>query len=613
MIRASAAQAIAFPIVQRAAAVDAVANYLRLLRDWTGTRYAVAGNGASVVAVGTRNSYIYARLGGAAGDLIEAKLINLLEPQDNDALLVRRENPGGAGGWLVLDNLAALQQLRACTFVGGVLWTLRNELIWKIDALVSDEVTDVAPGQDNMCLGAPQDGLLLYSRFGQLTSRVYRSLDGGVNFSQVAETHESSRVFNPEYGNVLDFDRGWRTNGYGVSFLSVYADTELRDPLPAYVDVVRNQWYPPAAGTYPLSIEQTDLDYFFAGMTVYAILSTDGGATWSEIALDNLGELVPSRIGSVGYAVRQTQYEGSGCVLTSSGNPFGIPAVIVADTPPHARLYFAVCAEPYDPDDPESNGLPFVDFPFVVGLLCVAAKQDGTGCYVFVETMHIGPQTDLGEWLSPWSPNHAGVGEWVWTQWLWHVDTVGGVTRRSIALGSEFNAAASFDGTDTGGAVRSLRKAVVNPTNPNQIFSLLQKHIGAPDTGAFYFGVDAIDFGAATLTSTSAPFESDATLDALDIVCTESGAVFVYVVTDDFSQASIWKWDGATWTETDVTTQVDASGFVGGGKFAYSQADMKLYLVLDSQIIGETMDDGATWIFGAVSGDAFALRDVDTY
>lgn len=106
LIQATAARAIPFPTQQRAAAVDVVANYLQMLRGWAETRYAVAGNGAGAVAVGDRNSYIYARLGSASGEVIEAKLINLLDPDDGDALLVRRETPGGAGGWLVLDVFA---------------------------------------------------------------------------------------------------------------------------------------------------------------------------------------------------------------------------------------------------------------------------------------------------------------------------------------------------------------------------------------------------------------------------------------------------------------------------------------------------------------------------
>lgn len=499
--------------------------------------------------------------------------------------------------------------------VGGILWVLSNESIWVIDSFISTLATSSSPGQSNLCLGYPQDALNLYAG-SYLFSYLYQSLDGGLSFTQTLETHEASRENNPQYGTIMDFDRSYRARGYGVSFLSVLDDGSMsggiREPIQSYVDAVLNQWYPPAAGTYALSVQETDLDYFFEGMTVYALISMNGGASWTEYALDNLGELIPSRIESVGYVIGQTQYESFGCVLTGSGNPIGIPAIIVEDAPPNSRLYFAVCSETYDPDDPESNGLPFVDFPNLVGLFCVAAKQDGNGCYVFVETMHIGPQTDLGEYQSPWSPN-GGDPQRVWTQWIWEVTTSGSATRKEIALGSEYNASASFDGTDTLGNVRALQKAVVNPTDTNQIFALVLKHIGDPDTGDFYFGVDEIDFDFATMTTTSAPFESDATLDALDIVCVETGSVFVYVIKDDFSQASIWKWDGATWTETDVTTDVDSGGFVGGGRFTYSQADTKLYLVCDTQIVGETIDDGTTWTFTSVTGDSYSLTDVDTY
>lgn len=112
MIPASAQSAIPFPTPQRALAVDAIARYLAYLKKLPETRLAVCESVGGSIHPADRPRYCYARLGGAGGERIEAELLNLSEPRDGDTLLVRRDNPAGAGTWVVLDVFA--NHLRVC-------------------------------------------------------------------------------------------------------------------------------------------------------------------------------------------------------------------------------------------------------------------------------------------------------------------------------------------------------------------------------------------------------------------------------------------------------------------------------------------------------------------
>lgn len=510
------------------------------------------------------------------------------------------ENPGGCWIW------GPRQPVQ-----GGVLWMVANEFVGVIDTFVSTQITILAPGERNIELGLPQDAIHLYTpAASSLLSDIWRSLDG-VTYASVYEGHEISRANNPFVGHVLNFDRTSRSLGYGMSFLSVFDDQEVRQPLQVYIDAVRDEWYPPAAGEYPVSIASTELDWFFEGLTVYAVISIDGGITWTEYAIDNLGELVPSRIGGTLQEIDNTFYTTFGCFLTTSGNPFSVPEVVYTDggdfTDPADLVQFVVCVPPYDPDDPEAKPLHEVFFPSIVGIFGTVAKQNGLGFYIFIETAHIGEQLDSGLYTSPWSPwidgiNGGALMEFVWTQWVWSINNSGVATRIDIPLGAEFAGFVDFDGTDNTGNVHAFIKGAAVP-NTDHIFTLFTKKIGFD----FYFGCDEIDFSAATATDLAAPFDTDLTMDALDLVCTSAGTLFVYVRKDDFSESRIWRYDGA-WTSLDVTAQS-----VGTALFTFSQIDTKLYLLFEDNVLGESVDDGLNWTFTPVTGDPYAMNDVDTY
>lgn len=493
------------------------------------------------------------------------------------------------------------------TVQGGVLWMVDNEYIYKIDTFISSQVTSSAPYGKNIEMGLPQDAIhLLAPEVSPLESGLYRSTDG-TTYSRVLLTHEIQSL-NLETGHVLNFDRSNRTYGYGVSMLSIYDDQEVRQELQEYIDEVTNQWYPPSAGFYGTSTPASEVDWFFQGMTVYALITVDGGASWNEYAIDNLGELVPSRIGGSSELISESNWIDHTCNLTTLGNPTGIPEAVLDDggdfENPADYLGYQVCSVTYDPDDPDSNGMPVVTFPKVVGFLGAVAKHNGTGFYIFIETVHMGEQLDNGLYTSPWVPwvqstNSSGTAETIWTQWVWSVNNVGSASRIEIALGSEYTNSFSYDGTNTDGTVHAFIKGVSKPST-DHIFTLFKKYDGSDN----YYGCDKIDFSAATATDLSAPFDTVMYLEQPDLACTAAGTLFVY--TTDLITAKIWRYDGS-WTSTDVSAHSTSAA-----RFAYSQVDAKLYLLFGDNLLGETDDDGTSWTFTAVTG-VYAGSDVDTY
>lgn len=103
LVEATAGAAIAAPTVQRQGALQAIIEYLTLLRSFGVTRRGLAGDGAGTVDVTGRASFAYARLGAADGDVIEARNILPVMMADNDPILLARERAGGLGGWLIVD------------------------------------------------------------------------------------------------------------------------------------------------------------------------------------------------------------------------------------------------------------------------------------------------------------------------------------------------------------------------------------------------------------------------------------------------------------------------------------------------------------------------------
>lgn len=324
IVEATAAKPIPYPSEKRAAAVEAIANYLRMLRDWTATRYAVAGDGAGTVAIANRNSYIYARLGDASGDVIEAKLINLLEPQNNDALLVRRENPGGAGGWLVLDLLAAAVTRRACG--GGRFWIqLDGWAIYRVDTVAVSGSTGTLVNTD---LDASGYSLLWLASGG--TNKVSALLTDGNN---ALGTSDDGGV-NFAVANQPDNNNYWF--GYWRTFDADLLDANmLWAAMPSFYDPY------PSGGFYSV---------------LYT--SSDGGVNW------NRAELVIYAVGyESGGEVAAPRHDGANAFVVTSevliASPHTIKDVylwLVGDDPT-AGLYNFTAAQ--IAMLPATNGEPF--------------------------------------------------------------------------------------------------------------------------------------------------------------------------------------------------------------------------------------------------------------
>lgn len=88
----------------RETALQTLIEFARKFREDVSYRTAVAGNGLGGLSVTGTNRRIYARLGASDGEVIEA-VYDKYEPEIDDAILLKREQIMGLGGWLVLGWL----------------------------------------------------------------------------------------------------------------------------------------------------------------------------------------------------------------------------------------------------------------------------------------------------------------------------------------------------------------------------------------------------------------------------------------------------------------------------------------------------------------------------
>lgn len=82
---------------------NSITDYLALLKNWNQTRFAVVGDGLGNVTITDRTNFIYIRLGNASGNVAEARNLPLLNAAQGDSVLVRKEQPGWLGPWMIVD------------------------------------------------------------------------------------------------------------------------------------------------------------------------------------------------------------------------------------------------------------------------------------------------------------------------------------------------------------------------------------------------------------------------------------------------------------------------------------------------------------------------------
>lgn len=618
LIQASAAQAIAFPTQARAQAVTAIADYLRMLRGWTETQFALAGNGASVVAVSNRNSYIYARLGSADGEVIEAKLINLLEPQNDDPLLVRLENPGGAGGWLVLDNLAQTQTLRTCIDLIGRLWLLATLDLFRIDegaGFIGTRTTDDTTESYILRLGLPQDAAVI----GDTT--LYYSSDM-IAFAEIvtAATYDDSSP-NAVNSWTLDARLATRQQMYHVRYNKMTIPPDDVGIREAILDAVAATWGSPApVGTYSTADLADNTNFYADGEGALKLdISTNGGASFTAYTLDYLGELLPWHLkpttdaaGAVSYDDWYDEFGGCPCdnpLVIGPGEQRIVTWVLNEDGTAYDSIHVCDDCE----DFPYVGAIETVWFPEPL-TLGVAAKEDGNGAYVFLHARSADAQTTNGEYLSAFGwfaadPDDSfGNEQQNITLFVWEVGNGGSATRKTLTQGP-------FDATTmTLADYWQFHRAVVDPLDANNVYVAYTSENGSAEPT---LGVQLLDFDAFTFTDLSAPFApfdaltQGGTVPARGIVCTQSGALFALVQNSSTFDLIVWRYKAATWEDTDITTQAAGSNAI----LTYSWADDRLYLVFDDGQIGYSDDDGDTWTFDTVTYDETmgGVTAVDAY
>lgn len=89
---------------KRDATLQALIDFARTFREDVSYRTAVAGDGDGNVAVSGADRRVYARLGAADGSVVEAR-ISFFLPDNDAAILLKRETVMGLGGWLVMGWL----------------------------------------------------------------------------------------------------------------------------------------------------------------------------------------------------------------------------------------------------------------------------------------------------------------------------------------------------------------------------------------------------------------------------------------------------------------------------------------------------------------------------
>lgn len=70
------------------------------LKRATGLTIAVAGNNDYEVDVTGRPNFIYARLGGDDGDVVQVRC-SIVHPNFGDTMLIEKEQPLGTAGWMM--------------------------------------------------------------------------------------------------------------------------------------------------------------------------------------------------------------------------------------------------------------------------------------------------------------------------------------------------------------------------------------------------------------------------------------------------------------------------------------------------------------------------------
>lgn len=553
LVQASAAQAIAFPTVQRVLAVNAVEDYLRMLRAWTQTRLAIAGNGAGVVAVGNRNSYIYARLGSTGGEVIEAKLINLLDPQDGDTLLVRRDNPGGPGGWLVIDWFGGDVPIRACDVGALIFYILRGNDIFRTNSLSAgggsaDErnawdliagarlAAFITPTQSNKVVLAVSDGLdqaqLQYSADGAQSWSLVESVSFEQTFAPSKTKPDYSNralVWYPSFSYLVQADQDALNvifdgldGFYSTAYVEIFLGTQFGDYVPLRVHV-----------------------------------STNGGATFTAITVDYLANLYPLTVmGTIADGGSFTSSTPG--AVPDCGSMLGKIASYLNTGDGNVGIY--VCGGNEWRDAPTWFGVE-------IATLTIAPAHDGTHAYIVIGLQYISYITVTSAIYHP---------VYGYDNRIYRVASDGSFSEISdvFAIGTDF-----YSATDTD----YIFVAEASPLDDDLLYALTM------------VSKTLLKITWSSLTVTILTFPWDAADQVVDLVVTNLGTLIAPVATVG---ANLYVYrsddDGVTWNTIDLTAHI---GPYPTDLYPYVGVDENHVLALATtagKVLFST-DDGVTW------------------
>lgn len=386
VLQATASRAIPAPTLARARAVDAVAAYLALLRQLPQTRLGWIGDGLGQWIVPDRLKFFYVRLGGSDGEVAEARSITLLDPAYDDIVLLRKERPGGLGGWVILDWYGAgIPPLVPCEVNVAGIWYLYDgavqfQLLSDFDPTVTNvpnwysawdgdyDAQFISPSTEFEIAVSAQTG----SAFS-----LFHSPDRGTAWdfiSTVTNNARAAKVRFDETNRDLGFVSTWQ-DLTGAEF------DEIIDAVP----VPTALFTPYVAGDYSFTRDYQPLRIQ---------VTTDGGATYSAFIIEYFGQVYgfytdPFGVGAAAIFGNITDEATAADYCAGPVHPYGVsyPTVSPEDCevdPASGFAYgFVFCEDSVITDPPVIRGSATCAFVWVAPLHDNATVYVTAGVAVF--------------------------------------------------------------------------------------------------------------------------------------------------------------------------------------------------------------------------------------
>lgn len=551
------------PFAQRQlAARDSIVNYLALLKNWNETRFAVAGNGSGVVNVPDSINRIYARLDSASGPVAEAR-VTLLAPAHGDTVLLRREQPGWLGGWLLVDWFGpGTPPLETCVALIYILYDSSD--LYTVDELIvgagigtshPNWKTSYSANFTEETISAAQSGRLILTAIDNGSVEGDRALFYSANGAATwAQTHTVAYapLSKPRF-DLQSRQVGWAARA------APFTTAEKESFFTRYVG-----FGGPTSYSWASILPYINNNFLAgAGLMQYSV-STNDGAAWATYPLEKFGELFPtvslppwSAAGSLGSGDTIDDFIAN-INPCGPGGPYDgkchLWVVLAFGAGSHTAYYIFCCSSV-----PLHTVAGFIFVPGVTGG-DIAPLYDGEHCYLIYAILYRQQTSDVLN--SP--PDFLG------SNLIYKVDNAGNFSRITLAV-SDFGL----------GAADSISLGTTDPLDIDRIYVIA----GANQT----FGV--VSFSGITFTALTTPWSAFDYITEIEV--SPVGTIFVPVLTGSAFLVYISRDGGSTWSNVDFSAYAndptDAEPRLAMNK------DGLIAVTVDSGKVIYSTDDGLTW------------------